>query len=100
VSKEWTIHIESAPGAVETDEAIADLQDALIAGGIALGPACSEHIPTRTVSATYQVMAPDVDGAAQRGADAFRVALRGIGSKAAIRELLVALEEANAEAVA
>lgn len=92
---EWTIHIESAPGAVKTDEAIADLQEALIAGGVALGPSCLERIPTRAVSATYQVMAGDIDEAARWGVDAFRAALGMIGGRADVVALEVAPETAD-----
>jgi hypothetical protein len=68
--REWTIEIRSGRDAVETDEAVADLQEALIAGGVALAPTCSQNIPTRRVSATSQVVAPSLDVAAQIGCDA------------------------------
>jgi hypothetical protein len=72
---EYTVSVETAPGASSADEDVVAVHDALIEDPVALGPSAMCHIPTATISSTFQVEADSEDAATDIATAAFGRAL-------------------------
>jgi hypothetical protein len=76
---EYTVAVETASGASSDDEVVMAVHDALNSDPIALGPSISCHMPTSTITATFQVDADSMDVATDAAILAFRRALEAAG---------------------
>lgn len=76
---EYTVMVDTEAGASSDDLVMLAVHDALISDPIALRPSVSPHIPTATISATFQVDADSMDAATDVGTAAFRRALAAAG---------------------
>jgi hypothetical protein len=72
---EWTVTVETAPGATSNDDVIGDVHDALIDDQAVLGPSISFDVPSSTIAATFQVDADSEDAATDIATAAFGHAL-------------------------
>jgi hypothetical protein len=82
---EWTIEIDSDPGATRNPDQVEALRRELITSG-ALAPACSHNTETGTVGATYQVKARTFFDAMHLGQSIWIAAMPRAGMPPSIRQ--------------
>jgi hypothetical protein len=70
-AESYTVEIDSAPSDIRTEDDALRFHEELELESVALGPACSLHVPTGVVSATFVVEADSIANAAE---DGFRAA--------------------------
>jgi hypothetical protein len=76
---QWTITVDTAPGAAVSEEAVERVHDALISHPLALGVSVSLDVPSPNLSATFRVEAGSMDEAMDVALSVFAMALEAAG---------------------